>query len=410
MTKRRYIFALDVGTSSLKSLVGEIFPNFPFQVIAMDVESSAGLRRGQVVDVEEAAKSIRKNLEEIERKIGQKVDTLICNIGGPHIEYTVSRGVVAVSRADGRVTEEDVSRAIKAAEAISLPPNKEIIHILPRQFILDKEGGIKDPVGMEGVRLEVECGIIYGSSSYIKNLERTIESAGAGIEDLIFSGASASEAVLSKRQKELGALLLDIGGGSTTLSVWEEGNLIHAAVLPIGSSHITNDIAIAFQLPLDLAEKVKLKYGSASPFLELRKKERINLEELEEKEAKSILRKDLMEVIEARISEIADLVNLELKKIGRQRLLPAGIVLTGGGAKMPGFVEFMKRKIHLPCQIGFPMGVEGIVDKIDDPAFANAIGLLIWSSKRKKGIIGGGKGKFLPGLNKIRKWLEELMP
>ncbi|HOK35406.1 MAG TPA: cell division protein FtsA [Candidatus Pacearchaeota archaeon] len=409
MPKGNYIFGLDVGSSTIKCAVGEVLPNLPLQIIGANITESHGIRKGQVFDIEDAAESIEKNFEEIEQKIEGRIESVTVSIGGPHIQSISSRGVVAVSRADGEVSEEDVSRVLKAAEAISLPKNKEILHVLPREFIVDKEGEIKDPIGMHGVRLEVEAEVIFGSSPYINNLIKAVENTGKSVDNLVFSTLAASEAVLSKRQKELGVAVLDIGAGSTGLCVFEEENLLSASVLPVGASHITNDIAIAFQLPIDIAEKLKLKYGVAQSE-EVSKKEEINLEELGGEKGKIISRKELAEVIEARNLEILELVVKELKKIQRERLLPAGVILVGGGAKMPGMEELVKKELHLPCQIGFPKDVEGIVDKIDDPSFATAVGLLFFELKEGKERRSQNKFQVGKSLSKVKKWLEELLP
>ena len=405
MPKGSYLFALDIGSCNIRAVVGEILPNLPLQIVAAHVSEAQGIRRGQIFDIEDAANSIQTNIEEIEKKIGERPTEIICSIGGSHIQSTASRGVVAVSRADGEVSQEDVDRVIKAAEAISLPKNKEILHVLPRQFILDKEEGIKDPRGMHGVRLEVEAEVIFGFTPYINNLVKSVEEAGIGVKNLVFSTLAGSEAVLSKRQKELGCLVLNLGGGSTGLCVFEEGDLLSASVLPIGASHITNDIAIAFQLPIDVAEKLKLKYGFAQ-INDISKKEEINLKEVEGEE-KVILRRKLAEVIEARNIEILELVGKDLKKIGRERLLPGGVIVIGGGAKMPGIEELIKKELHLPCQIGFPKDVEGIVDKIDDPSFATAVGLLIWDLKEEK---PQRKIKIGKTFSRIKRWIEGILP
>jgi len=247
--------------------------------------------------------------------------------------------------------------------------------------------------------------VIFGFIPYINNLVKAVEEAGLSCRDLVFSALAASEAVLPKRQRELGCLVLTLGGGSTGLCVFEEGDLLTTAVLPIGASHITNDIAIAFQLPIDSAEKLKLRYGFA--YEEgVSKKEEINLKEITG-EDKVILRRKLVEVIEARDIEVLELVNKELKRIGRERLLPGGVIVTGGGAKMPGIDSLVKRELHLPCQVGFPKDVEGIVDKIDDPSFATAVGLLLWDSKEEK---SQRKMKVGETFSKIKKWFEGLMP
>lgn len=416
MTKERgnYILSLDVGSSFIRSAIGEILPNLPLQIIEVCTTESQGIRKGQIFDYESAVEAIAQNINEISSKIGEKSPDFIVSISGPHIESITSRGVVAVSRADGEITEDDVQRALKAAEAFSLPKNKEIIHIIPKDFMVDKERGIKDPVGMHGVRLEVECEVILGSTNYINNFTKAINEAGGNINKMIFSTLAASEAVLSKKQKELGVLVLDIGGSSTGMCVFEEGNLLSASVLPVGASHITNDIAIAFQLPIEIAEKIKLKYGNACQ-AEERKKEEIYLKDFGQETNKKISRKKLIEVIEARLLEILELVNKELKKIEREKLLPGGVVLTGGGAKMPNIEEIVKRELHLPCQIGFPSKVEGIVDKIDDPAFATVIGLLLWEFYEIKEYEGsnfkfGSKIKIGKSFSKIKRWLEGLLP
>lgn len=405
MPKGDYLFALDIGSCNIRSVVGEILPNLPLQIIAVNVSEARGVRRSQIFDIEDAAESIRSNIQEIERKVGARPTEVICTIGGSDIQSMNSRGVVAVSRADGEVSQEDVDRAIKAAETIPLPKNKEILHVLPRRFILDKEEGIKDPKGMHGVRLEVEAEVIFGFTPYINNLTKTVEEAGLNLKNLIFSTLAGSEAVLSKRQKELGCLVLNLGGGATGLCVFEEGDLMFSSVLPLGASLTTNDIAIAFQLPIDIAERLKSKYGFAMSE-RLSKREDINLSELGGIE-KVLSRKKLVEVIEARNVEILELVNKELKKIGRERLLPGGVIIIGGGAKMPGMEELIKKELHLPCQIGFPKNVEGIVDKIDDPSFAAAVGLLLWDLKEmrpKKRI------KIQKAFSRIKKWIEGLLP
>lgn len=407
-----FIFALDVGSSFIRSAVGEILPNLPLQIIAASVTESQGIRKGQIFDYESAVEAITQNIEEIKNKSGQKNPSFLISISGPHIESITSRGVVAVSRADGEITEDDVQRAIKAAQAISLPKNKEIIHVIPKEFMVDKEKGIRDPVGMHGVRLEVECEVILASTNYLNNFTKAIEESGGNISGMVFSTLAASEAVLSKKQKELGVMVLDIGGSSTGMCVFEEGNLLSASVLPIGASHITNDIAIAFQIPIEIAEKIKLKYGAACQG-ETKKREEISLKEFGQEGDKKISRKKLIEVIEARVLEILDLVNKELKKIEREKLLPAGVILIGGGAKMPNIEEIVKKELHLPCQIGYPSKVEGIIDKVDDPSFATVIGLLLWEfseeGERKKSVFGS-KTKIFQRFSKVKKWFEELLP
>jgi cell division protein FtsA len=275
------------------------------------------------------------------------------------------------------VTDEDISRVINAAQAISIPANKEIIHVIPKNYSLDDQKDIKDPLGMNGVRLEVDAMIIEGSSPFIKNLAKCLEQTKIDLDDFILSPLAAAKATLTKRQKELGVVLVDIGGGTTSLVVFEENEILHAAVLPVGGSHITNDIAIGLRTSIDVAEKVKLEFGSALP-REIGKKEDINLSEIEPNEEGIVSRQHVAEIIEARLEEIFSLVNKELKSIGREKLLPAGVVLTGGTAKIPGAVDLAKNVMALPAQTGFPMQLGGLIDKVDDPSFVTSVGLVLW--------------------------------
>ncbi|MDH4129306.1 MAG: cell division protein FtsA, partial [Spirochaetota bacterium] len=325
------ICGLDIGSSNIRAIVAQKKSDGPKpQVLGVAQVSASGMRRGVVVDIEETVKDIKKVIKEVERTSGMPFDDAYISIGGTHISCCSSRGVVAVSRADGEISPEDVDRVITAAQAISLGQNREIIHILPRYFIVDGQDMIKDPVSMNGIRLEVDTLIIHGSSPFIKNLNKCIKDADISINELVFAPLAAAYAVLNRRQKELGVLVLDFGGGTTGLTVFEEGDMIHSQVLPVGSAHITNDIAIGLRTSIDVAERVKLEYGSALPW-EINKKETIDLTKVGGEG--EVSRHELAEIIEARVNEIIDLVNKELKKIDRQGLLPAGIVLVGGGAK-----------------------------------------------------------------------------
>ena len=268
------------------------------------------------------------------------------SVGGEHISSRVSKGVVAVSRADSQVSEEDVDRAINAASAISIPSNREVLHVLPRRFTVDSADSIKDPVGMHGVRLEVDALIVEDSTPFIKNLIKCVREAGLEEDGLLLTPLAAARSILTKRQKELGVLSLDLGGGTTGLTVYEEGDILHCAILPVGQMHVTNDIAIGLRVSIDVAEKIKLAYGTAR-VAEVKKSEIIDLAKMGEAGG-NVSRQEVAEIMEARLAEIFDLVNKELKKIDRVGFLPAGIVLTGGGAKIKGIVEFAKQRLKLP--------------------------------------------------------------
>ncbi|MFA5994782.1 MAG: cell division protein FtsA, partial [Parcubacteria group bacterium] len=350
---------------------------------------------------------------------GIAITQAVVSIGGSHITSQNSKGVIAVGKADGEVTEGDISRVINAAQAISIPPNKEIIHIIPESYSLDGNKNIKDPLGMNGVRLEVDVIIIEGSTPFIKNLNKCFEQARISISDFVLAPLAATKATLTKRQKELGVVLVDIGGGTTSVAVFEENNLIHTNILPIGGNHVTNDIAIGLRTSIDVAEKVKLEYGNALP-REISKKEEINLAELDANEEGIVSRYHVAEIIEARLEEILTLVNKELKAIGRERLLPAGVVLTGGTAKMPGAVDLAKNILGLPAQTGFPVQMGGLIDQVDDPTFVTVVGLVLWglenmSTSKSGGLMDGRLGeKFSNSMGEsitgMKKWFGKFLP
>ncbi|MFH1461317.1 MAG: cell division protein FtsA [Patescibacteria group bacterium] len=414
MAKEQIIVGLDVGSCFIRTVVakmlsGQVRP----RIIGIGQAPSYGLRRGVVVDIEEAVKNISQSVQEAERTSGVSIERATVSLSGNHIIPRVSKGVVAVSRADGEISREDVQRAISAASSISILPNREILHVLPRNFLVDNQEGIKDPVGMSGVRLEADTLIIEAATPFVKNLTKCISEAGLEAEELVLASLAASRAALSKRQKEIGVLVLDLGGGTVGLTVFEEGDIIHSCVLPIGSAHITNDIAIGLRSGIDLAEKVKLEYGSAL-ISEIGKRDVVDLSKLGLEEKGVIPRVQVVEIIEARLSEILDLVNKELKTIDRQGLLPAGAVLLGGGAKMPGLVDLTKESLRLPVQIGFPLELEGIVEEVEDPAFATSIGLIHWAID-KQAKTGGRNiplSEFSVGstVGKVKGWLRGFLP
>jgi cell division protein FtsA len=414
MPKEQIIIGLDIGTCAIRTVVAKFRSDKEKpQIIGVGEALSFGLRKGVVFDIEETVKNITESVQEAERSSGIPIESVSVSISGNHIASKTGKGVVAVSRADGEVSPEDVERVIHNASMVSVSPNREIFHVLPRSFSVDGQEGIKDPVGMNGIRLEVDVLTVEGSAPFIKNLTKCISEAGLEIEELVLAPLAASQSVLSKRQKELGVLVLDLGGGTSGLTVFEESDIIHSCILPVGSSHITNDIAIGLRSSIDLAEKVKVEYGSAL-ISEVSKKDIVNLSKLKLEEKGTVQRVEVVNIIEARLREIMDLVNKELKRIDRQGLLPGGVVLLGGGSKMPGLVDLAKEELKLPAQIGFPSEIEGINDKVNDPSFATAIGLIIWSMEKRKKRSGAGiniKG-FSVGstVGKLKKWFGGFMP
>lgn len=369
---------IDVGTTTVRVLVASLprGPEEKPQIVGVGVAPSSGMQRGVVTDIEETIRSVGSALDAAERMGGVPIDRAWVSMGGAHISSLNSRGVIAVSRADGEISEDDIARVIGAAQAISLPSNREILHVVPQHFVVDGQAGITDPRGMTGVRLEVDTHIVEGSAPFIRNLSKCVYQAGVTIQGLVFAPLAAERAVLSRRQKELGVALVDLGGGTTSLAVYEENRLLHTATIPVGGMHITNDIAIGLRSSIDVAERIKVDFGSALPD-DLKKTQEINLQKIDAREEDiTVSRKEVAAIIEARLSEILSLVNRQLRSIDRSGLLPAGIVLTGGGAKLHGVVELAKKELRLPAQIGFPQEFSSVVEQVDDPSFAVVTGLL----------------------------------
>lgn len=382
MAKQDIVVGLDVGTTKVSACVAG-YKEGQIDVRAIAKAPNTGLRRGMVVDIEETVSAISAVLEESERMAGSPITSAYVGIGGAHINSTNSKGVIAISRADGEVTEEDAARVIEAARAVAIPPNQDILHVVPKSFSIDGQTGIKDPIGMTGVRLEVETHVIGGSLAAIKNLTKSVQQAGLEIEGMVFSPLATAKALLSKKQKEMGVMMIDFGAGTTAIAIFEEGDLIHCNILPIGSMHITNDIAIGLRINLDLAEKIKLKYATALS-ASVKDDEKINLANVDSKESEKISKKYVAEIVDARLAEIFAMIRDELKKIGRDGMLPAGVVFTGGGAKLEGLIEYTKESLRLPAQIGYPIiELSGMVDKLDDPRYTTSVGLALWGLEEK---------------------------
>ncbi len=412
--KEQYVVGLDIGTHTIRVVQAKIEENGGLNIIGASNVPASGLRRGVIVDIDETVSSISAALERVERMTGVPVHSVSVSVGGNHITCLDSKGVIAVSRADGEISDSDVLRVIDASQAISIPPNREVLHVIPKTFTLDGQTGIKDPLGMTGIRLEVETVIIHGATPFLKNLQKAILQAGLEIDHLVLSPLAASTAVLSKRQKELGVALLDLGAGTTSLAVFEENNLLHAGIIPVGSMHITNDLAIGLRSTIESAEKVKLMYGSASSKL-MDKLAEVDMSKIDPEEETRIPQTMVGDIIEARLEEIFDLAVKELKLIDRDGKLPAGIVLTGGGASMPGVVEYAKHRFRLPVVVGQPIEINTVIDQVIEPSFATAVGLVEWG-KQNSTFSGPGILNSVSGLLqnnymvKLNKWFRSFMP
>lgn len=414
MAKHKVIAGLDIGNSKIRVIVAVLeedshLPN----VIGVGVSPSNGLRKGNIIDVEETVNNISSALEDAERMAGEPVHHVFLGIGGDHISSQDSKGVIAISHSGNEIIEDDVDRVLEAAQAVSIPSNRRILRIIPKSFTVDEQSGIKYPVGMTGIRLEVLAHLVTGLVPAVKNVEKCVHQAGVDINDIIPSGLAAAEAVLTKRQKELGTVVIDVGSGGTNLAVFEEGTVLHSASLPIGGENVTNDIAIGLRTSIDTADKIKIEYGSCIPE-DVHDRETIDLSLLSKIDTQTVSKKQLAEIIQARYHEIFLMVKDELAKVQRDGMLPAGAILTGAAVKMPGVLDLAREILNLPVQIGFPTNYEGVVDKIEDPAYATGIGLVIWGSRFQ----GDGYGLKLDLKNVsfdklaggVKNWLRGLLP
>ncbi len=399
------IAGLDVGSSSIRALLVAKKEEEPdFEILFYGEEPSLGVRKGVVIDVDKVSRTIHLLFDRIKAETGYNINSVFVNIGGSHLSCFLSQGMVAVSRADRNISKEDVDRVLQeAAKAVSLPSNNEILETFPKEFIIDGAGGIKEAQGLQGGRLETEVLVLSSFAPYKNNLVQAVWGAGLQVADIIPAALASSSAVLSQKQKDLGAAVLDIGAGDSELAVFEEGELIHLAVFPIGSGNITSDIAIGLKTDVDVAEAVKIKLGSCVSAGK-DKKERI---EVEGENPLVFSRKQLSRIIVARVEEIFEETQKELKKIGKQSLLPSGIVLTGGGAKLPGIVEMAKKELKLPCRIGRISAFKELEEK---PDYATVCGLVLRGSEAEGGF--SEKGHSFPGGlgSKVKKILKNFLP
>ncbi len=416
--KSQYITGIDVGNAQVKVVIAKIDRGvFKPEIVGVGTAISGGLRRGMVVDIEETVANIHDAIDRAQTMAGTKVRRAYLSVNGLHIGTQISRGVIAVSRADNEISQNDIDRVLQAAAVISLPANREVVHVIPRNYIVDGREYVKNPLGMKGVRLEAEVFIIDGLSPYLKNIARCLNENNVEVAELVFAPLAASLAVLDKNQKEYGVLHLDFGGQTSTLSVFEEADLLHTAVLPIGSRHITNDLAIALRTSIDAAERVKVEHGSTADVHDMRKKDTIDLSEIMAEENFILPKKQLVRVIDARIQELIDMVGVEMKKIPRNGMLPAGVVLSGGGSNLPGFAALVKDRLRLPVKIASPLNVDGLELLHRDPSYSVAVGLIAWGFEKE---FGGMRqhGNSLAGmtrdssgiLRKVLNWLKNFLP
>lgn len=423
MAKTRIVAGIDIGSSKIATLIAQA-PTSPedegINIVGVASSPSRGVKKGQIKDIEDAAQSVIDSVEKAERMAGYNIERVFTSIGGGHIQSQNSHGVVAVADPDGEVRPEDVERVIEAASAISVPSSREIIHVLPREFVVDGERGIRDPVGMSGVRLETETHLVTASSTVLKSVRRCVSEVGAGTEDLVFTGISSAEAVLTNTEKELGVVLVDLGGGTTSIVVYIDGALAHSGVLPIGAENVTNDIAIGSRVSLEVAEKIKVALGEKGGKGEKEEEEEIELASLGlEEDKRKISKKTLVEgIIRPRLNEIFTMVGMELRDAGVAGKTPSGVVLSGGGALTAGVQESARRMLSLPVRVAKPTGVSGLIDEIETPEWATVVGLILWGAGRRQERIFSFPGlgrtfESLPGrgfLDRAVSVLRDLLP
>lgn len=412
MARDRTISSIDIGSSKITTLIASIGEDDAVNVLGVSTVQSHGLRKGQVVNIEDATASISKSLEAAERMAGTTVGMAYVSIGGNHITSLNSHGVVAVAEPEKEITPQDVARVIDAAKAVQLPSSREVLHVLPRGYIVDGQEGIVDPVGMTGVRLEVDTHLVTGGATAVRNHHKCVEELGVDIGDIVFGGLASSYASLTDTEKELGVVLVDVGGGTTDVAVFIEGALSYSSVIPVGAINITKDIAAGLRVSLESAEKIKIAL-SQTPKTSTMPEEGMENEPHRKKpgdsqtddidlshlglpeEMRSVSKKTLIDgIVRPRLNEIFTMVGLEIKRSGFGGMTPSGIVLTGGGALTVGAVEAARRNLAMPVHTALPGKISGLIDEIMSPAYATSVGLLLYGAKSGKNDIGRGFAGF----------------
>jgi cell division protein FtsA len=406
----RTIVGIDVGTTKICTLVGEAHEDGQLRIIGVGVAPSRGLRKGVVVNVHEATEAIQTSVQKAERISGYEIARAYVSVGGGHISAINSRGVVGISRSTRGISEYDIERALDAARAIAIPHNREIIHTIPRGYVVDGQEGVKDPIGMQGIRLEVEAHIVTGASTSVSNLVKCVRDADVQIDDLILQPLASGEAVLTESEREMGVVLADIGGGTTDVGIFIEGSIWHTLVLQTGGEHLTRDVAVGLRTPFGTAEELKIKYGHAVPG-SLPTDELIEVTSFGDGAREAISRMRLAEVLEARAEEILTLVLREVKRSGYDGLLAAGLVLCGGSAELAGFKDLATKVLRLPVRVGAPHDLQGLTDVLESPAYATAVGLLLWGMRHAP---AGEpeKPKRPPSIfwQRVRDWFRAFLP
>ncbi len=402
------VVGLDIGTTKICVIVGEVTEG-GIDIVGIGTHPSKGLRKGVVVNIDSTVNSIQKALEEAELMAGCEISRVFAGIAGGHIKGFNSHGVIAIK--DGEVTQQDVRRVIDAAKAVSIPMDREVIHVIPQEFIVDDQDGIMDPLGMSGVRLEAKVHIVTGAVTSAQNIIRSAHRAGLDVVDIALQQLASSEATLAPDEKELGVALVDIGGGTTDIAVFHGGSLKHTAVLAVGGNHITSDIAVGLRTPMVEAERIKRRYGCALTS-RIQKDETIEVPSVGGRKPRVLSRQILGEIIEPRVQEIFELVHSELMEEGYDSLITSGVVLTGGAVIMDGMTELAEQVLDVPVRRGVPRGIGGLVDVVSSPVYATGVGLVIYGSRHPSTegrFRVGDRNIFAKIVKAFKKWVEELL-
>jgi len=424
VARREVIVGLDVGTHKVAAVAGEVRRDGTLAITGVGIAPCRGMRKGVVIDLESTVRAIGTAVEQVERMAGLRCDAAVVAVGGSHVAATAGRGVVVVAREDREVTVRDVERVVEAARPVDVSPDREVLHVLPRGFTLDGSGGIRDPVGMLGQRLEVEANVVTAGVTAVQNLLRCVYRAGLAVEDVVLAPLAAAEAVLTHDQRELGVGLVDLGAGTTGVAVFDAAGLQHVAVLPVGGDHITGDLAVGLRSPLGRAEALKVAYGLASEGPEPQGQEGLGQPEQPERPEQSrrgVNPRAVAGIVGPRVQEILYLVDQVLRQSGRRNLLGGGVVVTGGGALLRGLVPAMEEALELPVQVATARGVAGLGDLVATPALAVAAGLVRYAAGLRLGseVLGAGPavggegardGGWMVGMvGRVRNWLRELL-
>ncbi len=407
--------SIDVGSSKVCTLVAELTPEEELRILGVGVTPSEGVKKGMVDNIQEATDAIASSVEKAERSSGSRVVSAHVSISGNHMNSLNNRGIATIPGRERPITKQDIDRAIEEAQALNLPTNRDILHVIPRFFVVDGQEHVSDPVGMYGQRLDMETHIVSGSLTAVQNLTQCVEGAGVQVEALVLSPLASAQAVLEEEEKRQGIIVADIGGGTTSIAVFVDGAVFHTAVLPVGGYHLTHDLVAGLRAPFSAAEELKIEHGSALPS-QINPEDTVELQAFGSQRQKEVSRRRIAEILQARVEEILEMIYIDAKRAGFDEMIAAGLVLTGGSASLPGIDELAEQVLRMPVRIGLPKSIHGLADSLNSPAYAASVGLLHWSiledghNGHKPGFSSKSPFEFKGVLETARRWLKALIP